>query len=158
MAPLALILAPLVGVAVAAVAVYFWPAIMGWTREHLLPWVDRNIPELADAVRLAFQNLDGIAVDLRRMVRSAWRRLRKVLLHETARFVELADTGWAVQITSYLRTLEEGEKPVVRVVTEQKLAWDELPEEIRAQALSDGLHDSAFDVTKTRDQLLSEAH
>ncbi|MFC4055081.1 hypothetical protein ACFOY4_35790 [Actinomadura syzygii] len=155
--PLVLILVPLLGTAVAAVAVYFWPEIMGWTREHLLPWVDRNIPELAEAVRLAFQNLDGIAVDMRRLVRDAWRRLRKVLLHETAKFVETVNDEWAVRITSYLRTLEQGEKPVVRVVTEQRLAWEELPKEVRAQALSNGLHDSEFDVTKTRDQLLSEA-
>jgi hypothetical protein len=119
MAPLAFILAGLVGAALAAVAVYFWPAIMAWTREHLLPWVDRNLPELADAVRLAFHDLDKISVELRRMVRTAWRKLRTVLLSETAKFVEVVKNEWAVEITSYLRALEEREKPVVRIVSQQ---------------------------------------
>jgi hypothetical protein len=158
MAPLVVILAGVIGAALAGVAVYLWPTIMGWSREHLLPWVDRNIPELAEAVRLAFQNLDRISVDLRRAVRSAWRRLRRVLLSETAKFVEVVNGGWAVQITSYLRNLEQGEKPVVRVITEQRLDWEELPEEIRAQALSHGLRDSSLDVVQVRDQLLSEAN
>src|ERR1700680_40544 len=139
MAPLAIILVALVGAALAAVAVYFWPQIMSWAREHLLPWVDKNIPELAEAVRLAFQDLDKIAVELRRAVRTAWRKLRHVLLSETAVFVERYKGEWAVRITSFLRNLEQGEKPVVKVITEQRLDWQDLPEEIRAQAMSNGL-------------------
>jgi hypothetical protein len=156
MAPLVIILASLIGAALAAVAVYFWPQIMSWAREHLLPWVDRNMPELAEAVRLAFQDLDKIAVELRRAVRTAWHKLRTVLLSETATFVEKANREWAVQITSYLRNLDERDKPVVRVVTEQYLDWEDLPPEIRAQAMSNGLAGRSIDIVKARDELLAE--
>ncbi len=156
MAPLMIILVKLVGVVAAAVAVHYWPQIMSWTREHLLPWVDRNIPALAGAVRLAFQDLDKIAVELRRAVRSAWRNLRHILLSETATFVELFNGEWAVQITSLLRNLEQAEKPVVKIVTEQQLDWDDLPADIRARAMSDGLVGIDIDVLATRDQLLAE--
>jgi hypothetical protein len=153
---LPLVLAGLVAAGLVGVAVYFWPQIMSWAREHLLPWVDRNIPEMADSVRLAFQDLDKVAVGLRRAVRTAWRKLRNVLLSQTAEFVGLVNGEWAIRITSYLRNLEEGEKPVVRVVTEQELDWDDLPEEIRASAMSNGISGTSIDIVKVRDQLLSE--
>jgi hypothetical protein len=156
MAPLVLILASLIGGALVAVAVYFWPQIMTWAREHLLPWIDRNIPELAQAVRLAFQDLDKVAVELRRAVRSAWRRLRAVLLSETATFVKLVSGEWAVRITSYLRNVEQADKPVVKVVTEQHLNWEDLPADIRAEAMSNGLHGKSIDILKARDRLLTE--
>lgn len=156
MAPLALILAAMVGAALTGVAVYFWPSIMRWAREHLLPWVDRHMPELAEAVRLAFHDLDKISVELRRAVRIAWQRLRKVLIGETANFTARFDGTWAVQITSYLRNRLQSEKPYVKVVTEQVLGYDDLPQEIRAQALSNGLANSTLDILRARDQLLTQ--
>jgi hypothetical protein len=156
MAPLAPILVGLVGNSLAAVAVFFWPQIMTWAREHLLPWVDRNVPELARSVRLAFQDLDKIAVELRRAVRTAWRKLRGVLLSETATFVAVANGEWAVRITSYLRNVEQADQPVVKVVTDQQLNWEDLPAEVRAAAMSDGLLGKSIDILKARDLLLTE--
>lgn len=151
-----MILVKLVGAAVAAVAVHYWPQIMSWAREHMLPWVDEHIPWLAGAVRLAFQDLDRVAVELRRAVRTAWRKLRHILLNQTATFVELADGEWAIQITSFLRNLGESEQPVVKIVTEQRLDWPDLPAEIRAQAVASGLDGSTIDILTTRDMLLAE--
>ncbi|WP_333769859.1 hypothetical protein [Streptomyces sp. IBSBF 2435] len=156
MMPLVLVLAPMVGTALAALAVYFWPTLMSWAREHLLPWVDRVLPGLAADVRLAFQNLDKISVDLRRAVRGAWHRLRRVLLSEVATFVQLADDQWAVRITSFLRNVEDAEKPVVKIVSEQPVSYDDLPDNIRAQVLTGGLKKASLDIVEGRDQLLSE--
>jgi hypothetical protein len=153
---LTVVLAGVVGAGLAAVAVYFWPTIMGWAREHLLPWVDVNVPDLAGAVRLAFHDLDRISVELRRAVRTTWWRLRQVLLGQVATFVEARAGEWAVQITSSLRAPRQAGRPVVEVVTEQRLDWGELPEEIRAQALANGLRDVSLDVMRARDRLLSE--
>jgi hypothetical protein len=153
---LTLVLTGLVGTALAGVALYYWPQIMSWAREHVLPWIDRNIPELADSVRLAFQDLDNVAVGLRRTVRAAWHKLRKVLLSQVAEFVQVYDSNWAVRITSYLRNLEERDKPYVKVVTEQGLRWEELPEDVRAAAMSNGINGTKVDIVKARDQLLSE--
>jgi hypothetical protein len=149
------ILTALAGAALGAVAVYFWPQIMSWAREHVLPWVDRNFPDLAESVRLAFQDLDPAAVALRRAVRAAWRRLREVLVSQTAEFVVLLNGEWAVRITSCLRALEEGGEPLVTVVTEQGLRWEELPADVRAAAMSNGVIGATIDIAKARDQLLS---
>jgi hypothetical protein len=150
------ILTALVGAALGAVVVYFWPQIMSWAREHVLPGVDRNFPELAESVRLAFQDLDPAAVALRRAVRAAWRRLREVLVSQTAEFVVLLNGEWAVRITSCLRALTEGGDPLVTVVTEQGLRWEELPADVRAAAMSNGIIGATIDIVKARDQLLSQ--
>jgi hypothetical protein len=153
---LTLVLTGLVGASLAGVAVYFWPRIMSWAREHLLPWIDGNAPELAGAVRLAFQDLDKVAAGLRRSVRAAWRRVRSVLLSETAEFVSLWNGAWSIRITSYLRNLEAADKPVVRLVTEQALDWEDLPAEVRAEAMANGANGMSIDIVRARDQLLAE--
>jgi hypothetical protein len=157
MAPLMAILIRLAGVAVAAVAVYYWPQIMSWTREHLLPWVDENVPMLARAVRLAFQDLDQVAVELRRAVRSAWRSLRSILISQTATFVELPAGEWIVQITSFVRPAAAGEQSVVTIVTEQRLDWGDLPPDIRGRAMSHGLNGTTIDILAAREQMLTES-
>jgi hypothetical protein len=154
--PLMMILAGLVGTAIAAVAVHVWPQIMSWTREHLLPWVDEHIPWLAAAVRLAFQDLDQIADELRRAVRTAWRELRAVLLSQTVTFVRLADGSWAVRIVSFLRDPGYSGKPAVQIVTHQCLNWQDISVEADLQALPDSLDGCAIDILAARDMLLAE--
>jgi len=153
---LTLILMGLVGTGLAGVAAYFWPQIMTCAREHLLPWIDRNVPDLAGSARIAFHDLDKIAVELCRAVRAAWRKLRVVLLSQVATFVELFSGGCAIRITSTFCVLEDHDQTPVAVVTEQELDWGDLPEEIRAAARSDGLRDLSIDIVRARDQLLTE--
>jgi len=129
---------------------------MSWTREHLLPWVDENVPVLAQAVRLAFHDLDMIAVELRRAVRSAWRSLRGILVSETATFVEQAAGEWTLQITSFVRDTAVSERPAVKIVTEQRLNWEDLPPDVRTQAISQGLNGITIDLVAAREQLLAD--
>jgi hypothetical protein len=152
---LTLVLAGLVGEGLAGVAAYFWPQIMTCAREQLLPWIDWNVPDLAQAVRLAFHDLDKIAAGLCRAVRAAWRSLRAVLLSQVATFVELSGGDCAVRITSVLRS-RDGAEPVIQVVTEQELDWAGLPEEIRAAAMYAGMHGTSIDIVRARDQMLTE--
>ncbi|MFB7943907.1 hypothetical protein ACFC6L_03210 [Kitasatospora phosalacinea] len=156
MIPLLLLLTGAVGAGLGALALYFWPSLMGWAREHLLPWVERVVPNLANDVRVAFQNLDRVAVDVRRTVRSAWHRLRRVLLSEVADFVQLVDDSWAVRITSYLRNAENAAKPVTKIVSEQPIGYDDLPDEIRVKVLTGGLRKASLDIVELRDRLLEE--
>jgi hypothetical protein len=153
---LTLILAGLVGAGLAGVAAYFWPQLMTCAREHLLPWIDRNVPDLARSARLAFHDLDQIAIELCRAVRAAWRSLRVVLLSQVATFAELFDGGCAIRITSEFRVLEDRDQAPVTVVTEQELDWTDLPEEIRAAALAGGMRGMSIDIVRARDQLLTE--
>jgi hypothetical protein len=152
------ILVALVGGIFAGVVLYFWPAIMGWARDHLLPWIDDHLPGLADDVRLAFAKADEVAVQARKAIRAAWQRLRTVLLSETAEFLQIfgSSNEWKVQITSYLQRMQDSGKPVVRVVTEEHLNWDDLPAEIRQQAMAKGVRQSSLDITTARDEYLDK--
>jgi hypothetical protein len=42
------------------------------------------------------------------------------------------------------------------VVTEQELDWEDLPAEVRAAAMSDGITGMSIDIVRARDQLLTE--
>ncbi|GAA1777564.1 hypothetical protein [Luedemannella helvata] len=154
---IAYIVAGLVAAALVGVVVAYWPKIMGWARDSLLPWADEHLPEFAGVIRQAFQTLDNVVVEVRQAVRSAWRRLRNVLLKETAEFVQLFNHGWAVEITSWLANRQNAEKPVVKVVTQQQLDYDDLPPDIRAQLIHDDLSEGSLDVTAARDRLLESA-
>lgn len=153
---LTLVLASLVGTGLAGVAAGLWPQLMTCAREHLLPWIDRHVPDLAQAVRLAFHDLGLIAADLCRAVRAAWRRLRAVLVSQVATFVELPGGNCAVRITSVLRGRPDGAAPAVCVVTEQELDWTVLPAATLAAARSGALRGTSIDIARARDEMLTE--
>lgn len=136
---------------------YFWPQVMSWGREQILPWIERNMPDLANSVRLAFQDLDWAADDLRRVVRTAWRRLRTVLLSQTAQFVRMTGGTWVIRFTSCVHDPQRYGERVVYVVSEQELDWASHPEEIRTAAMANGFNGTCVDIVRARDRLLAEA-
>jgi hypothetical protein len=150
----AVVLANQVGAGLAGVVVCLWPQIMAAAREHLVPWIDRNAPELAAAVRLAFQDLDVGADDLRRAVRSAWRQLRALLIGQTAQFVGAGNGEWAILITSRLRCPAPDGTAVIELTTEQGLRREAVAGENRARRLEE-LRGAPIDIVRIRDDLLS---
>jgi hypothetical protein len=141
----------------AGVVGYLWPQIMSWAREHILPWIERNIPDLANSVRLAFQDLDEVADDLKCSVRVAWRGLRTALVSQSAQFVGQADGSWVIRFVSCLHDLERSGEHVVSVVSEQELDWASQPEVIREMAVANGLNGTWIDIVRARDRLLAQA-
>jgi hypothetical protein len=154
----ALVLVPVFGSAVATVAIVLWPRIVSWVRAHLLPWVEGHMPWLADDVRIALHDADQVAVHVRHQAREAWRRLRRVLLHQTVEFVRLVDDEWSLRITTWIITKQQQHKPYAKIVTEQPLRWDELPDQVRASALLRGRDRYLLDVTDAHDRLLLSVH
>jgi hypothetical protein len=148
-------LADQLGAATAGVAVSLWPQIMALAREHLIPWIDQNVPELAGPARLAFHDLDIVADELRRAVRGSWRRLRVVLIGQTVQFGTASDGEWVILITSRLRGRAAADAPVVVLTTVERLSLEWLPEEVRATGLNQ-FRSAAIDVAQIRDDLLSE--
>lgn len=134
---------------------YLWPQTMSWAREHILPWVERNIPDLANSVRLAFQDLDKVADDLQQVVRAAWCRLRTVLISQSVQFVQLAHGVWVVRFISCMRVRNGSGEEVACVVGEQQLDWASQCEEIRAAAVSNRLSGTWIDVVRARDRMLA---
>ena len=153
----AILLAKVFGTAVLTSAVVFWPKIMGWVRAHLLPWVQRNLPSLVEDVRTALQEIDRVVVAVRNAVKTAWRRVRRVLLSEVAEFVRLFDDEWSLTITSWIANQEANEQPYTRIVTEQRLGYDDLPPEVRKAALRESRNEYTLDVTGMRDELILAA-
>jgi hypothetical protein len=152
--PLPAMLADQLGTGPAAIAIGLWPQIMASAREHLIPWVDQNVPELATPARLAFQDLDIVADELRYAVRGAWRRLRAVLVGQTAQFMVTGNGECVIRIISRLRAASSAGAPSVELATEERLHWDCLPEEIRVAGL-DGFRSAPIDIMRIRDDLLS---
>lgn len=152
--PLIAVVASVVVAALVGAVVAYWPRIMQWSVDSLLPWVETHLPELADDVRLAFLDLDKAAVKTRQAIRSAWRRVRTFLLHEAAEFVRLPNGHWAVQITSFLQNQETNGKPIAKHTTTWEMEYDDLPEEVRAQIIRDEL--APINVTKIRDELVQK--
>lgn len=134
---------------------YLWPQTMSWAREHILPWVERNIPDLANSVRLAFQDLDRVADDLQQVVRAAWCRLRAVLVSQSAQFVRLPNGSWVIRFLSCLRVRNGGGEEVACVAGEQQLDWAGQCQEIHAVAVANGLSGTCVDVVRARDRMLA---
>jgi hypothetical protein len=141
------------GVAAAIVTIY-WTKILQWARESLFPWVDKNLPFLAQDVRDAFVVLDKVIAPVRLKAKEAWERLRQTLLRQVAEFEQLTDKTWLLRITSWVRVklTELDPMPVIKEVrTETVIPYEELPPEVREQLLRQGLGDYKVDVTNAKD-------
>ena len=146
-----LVIAGALGVS-ATFALIFWVQILGWAEDSLFPWIKNNIPSIESAVRKAFSALDNQAVAIRKIIRKAWKKLRKFLLKQVVKLERKSSNKWIRRVTSWvIKVLESGEKVPVKVETEEKVNWDELPEDVRKEFLSKGKSESEIDVTKNRD-------
>lgn len=126
-----LALAAILGVGAAA-AVAFWPHILTWAERSLLPWVARNMPSLEGTVRRAFVELDRASTAIRRAARKAWAVLREYLLKETIEFQRNSKSETVRLVTTWIiRKLESGQEKPVKVVTEQEVDREDLPDDVR---------------------------
>lgn len=156
---LVIALAPIVGGAIAGALLYYWPRISLWAHNHLLPWVDANLPMFAQDVRLVFAEAERIASGAREMIKKAWQRIRTFLLSQVVEFLRVPGADkWIVRITSYLKRPEGSEKRFVRRISESEepLSWDELPPHVRAHLLREGRDDISFDMVDVQERLLTE--
>jgi hypothetical protein len=97
-----LVLIALLGVVVVASALAFWTQSLQWAEASLFPWVERNLPFLADSVRQAFVELDRVAVPLRLLARRAWATVRERLLKMTVTIERHSDNEWVHRVTSWV--------------------------------------------------------
>jgi hypothetical protein len=153
MLELAIILG-LAAIAGTAAVVIYWTKILNWGLNSLLPWVDKNIPELSNFVRDAFVVIDKVATPLRALVKEKWQRVRQALLQQIAEFEQLTPSTWLLRITSWVKVKLNAldPEPVVKQVqTEQVISYDELPPQIREQLLREGKTKQRIDVTEAHD-------
>ena len=118
--------------ALLGVTVLFWQQICEWYSRHAVPWIRRNLPELASVIHDAFAAIDDAVSAVRRRVRAAWQRVRPYILQATIAFRRVHDGEWVRRIESFL-TDEQG--AVCKVTEEQEVHWEDLPDSVRAAAL-----------------------
>jgi hypothetical protein len=133
--------------------VIYWTKILNWGLTSLLPWMDKNIPELSGFVRETFVRIDKVAAPLRAMVKDKWQRVRQALLQQIAEFEQLTANTWLLRITSWVKVQLNalGEPVVKQVQTEQVISYDELPPQVREQLLRQGKTTHRIDVTEAHD-------
>ncbi|EIV90795.1 hypothetical protein [Frankia sp. QA3] len=156
--PLAwLVLIGIAGVA-AAVLITTWTKVLHWATESFLPWVEEYLPELASATRSAFVAVDKVASPVLAATKKAWWELRQWLLKQVIDIERLSNsTRWVVRITSWVREgldAFDTEPAIRRVVTEQVISHEDLPQEVREQLLRTGTASHTFDATAVRDSEL----
>jgi hypothetical protein len=145
----------LAAIAGTAAVVIYWTKIVNWARNSLMPWIDKNIPELSEFVRDAFVMIDKVAAPIRDLAKTAWQRVRQTLLHQVAEFEQRTQNTWLLRITSWVKVKLDAldPEPVVKQVqTEQIISYDELPPQVREQLLREGKTTHRIDVTEARDK------
>ena len=144
-------------VAASAIVAIYWTKILNWAQKSLMPWVDKNLPELSDAVRTAFVIADKAMSPARAAVKAAWQRVRTYLLKQIAEFEQVSNNSWMLRISSWVRVRLDAMDPapaVKLIQTEQLISFDELPPEIREQLLRKGETTQRVDVTRAQDNEL----
>jgi hypothetical protein len=145
------VIASLLGVGIAT-AVTVWHKILKWAEQSLFPWIEKNLPSIADKVRQAFAIVDKYAAPIRKLIKDAWTMLREYLLKQIIILERQSDSQWLKIIISWvIKSLPSGEKVPAKVTTEEVLSWDELPPDVRAARLRWGVNTKELNIAKGRD-------
>lgn len=154
--PITIFITTLIGLGLgASTAIIFWHEILDWAERNLFPWVERNLPDLSETVRLAFSKIDNVNSEIRRHIKEAWRRLRDYLLKQVVELQQKSSREWVKKVTSWILEDFQGGEPQVRLVTtEQSLSRDEIPNDVREAALRRGEKTISKNVTDMRDKEL----
>ncbi|EFL24175.1 MULTISPECIES: hypothetical protein [Streptomyces] len=140
-----------------AIGLALWNRIMVWAREQLFPWVAEHLPWMTETVKLAFTALDKYATAARRNVKAAWKQLRSYLLEQVIEFEKgVAPNTYVRRMTALMKNHLSGDAPVKRIVVEEDVAWDDLPEKYRKSLVAGDGGSYRMDVTRMRDQELEE--
>jgi hypothetical protein len=147
------ILAGVLSVA-AVVACGFWPTILQWAEESLLPWIDRNLPTFKRWVIDGLVALDKAASAIRRTAKSAWEKLSSFLVKMAVAIHRKSSNTYVRRVTTWMMTKLEAKPSATKIVTEEEVAFDDLPPEVRETMLRNG--SSEIDVRELRTRELNE--
>src|ERR1044072_7894623 len=140
-----------------AIGLVMWNQIMVWARDQLFPWVAEHLPWMSDTVKLAFTELDKYATAVRRTVKAAWNQLRAYLREQGIECEKrLVPNTYVRRMTALMKSHLRSDAPVKRIVVEEDVAWDDLPEKYRKSLLAGDGGGYRMDVTRMRDQELEE--
>lgn len=133
-----------------------WHKILDWAHSSLFPWLEKNLPTILGTVKDAFTWVDNkVAVPIRRLVKSAWNKLRSYLLKMVTQFERKTQSTWIKRVTSWIIAVLDSPKPTVKKVeTVEEVNWDELPPDVKEAWLKNNQSSRELNVTEARDQEL----
>lgn len=146
------------------VAFTFWNQILYWANRNLFPWLKKNLPALEPYVRNAFWEVHKVVGSIRKNIRTlkefteikkAWEILREYLLKLLVQFEQKTANKWVKRITYWVRSNLESTQ-VARVVLEEIVDADSLPDDVSEEWLRRGNTTQDTDVTKVRDRELDK--
>ena len=141
----------------AAAAVAMWSKILTWSKDHLRAWLQARYPALVPYLDDALVELDKVSVAMRRTAKQAWREIRAKLLKQVTRLERVSKDEWLVTVTSWLReVVPDAADQVVQRVTEERVPWDDLPDDVRVAYLRKNDAMREVNVTRLRDQQFDE--
>jgi hypothetical protein len=134
--PLPMLAIYLVGTLSITVLATFWADICEWFAERASPWLEAHVPSLAPHIKKAFIFIDDkVMVPMRRAIKRAWAVVRQHLLEATVTYFKQGGE-WVRRIDSYLQEKLGAHAKVIKRTEESTVEWDELPESVRAAAMS----------------------
>lgn len=151
---LELILVKAILVGAAATAVAYWPKIIEWSRNSLLPLIDKHFPSMSEHAMNALVKLDNIAVGLRRAARIAWGHLKQVFLGQIITITKHSHSQRVITVVNYLKNFRNNDKPYIKITTQEYVNRYELPEEIRAQELKEGAQEIKINTWNMQEKML----
>jgi len=136
--------------------VAFWPVILDWSRDSLLPWLRANYPQVAELATKALSRMDDVISAVRKSIAEAWQNFRSVLL-KLAIYIEKNTEGkWVRRVVSTVRkALDNGQTKLMEITSTKEVDWSELPSEIRERYMKNGQRTCMVDVSKEREAELA---
>jgi len=123
------VLIGVLGVAVVA----FWDDLREWASTTLADAVGRLLGHEAREVLLDLLTAaDRVIAGVRRVARAVIRELRQALLQAVIAIERKTNNQYVRQLTGFVRKVVEGQQKVYRVVVEEEIPFDDLPDSVRA--------------------------
>jgi hypothetical protein len=127
-------------IAAAAVAVlvvnHFWDRIVQWASTTLADAVGQLLgAEARDLLLRALVEADKLVVGARSAAAALWGKVKATVLKALIELERLTGSRFVKRLVTYLAKNLEGEKRFVRVVQEEQVAWDDLPDDARENFL-----------------------
>lgn len=136
----------------------FWRRIVNWANESLLPWVKQNlVPSLNKVITEAFVIIDKLNSPASRLIKIAWKTLRKFLAESIITFQKkILPDGKAQWVrrwsTKIYNVTNPSEPKIVVTVTEKRIEFDDLPQDVREAFLRHNNDEIKLDFLDTRDK------
>lgn len=128
-----------------------WEKVTDWASESFFPFVEKHLPSIIEHVKNAFTWIDKQAVNIRRLIKAAWNKVRQYLLKMAIYFEKQSSNKWVRKTTSYvIKNLQA--KQVVKREEEEDITWDDLPPEIRKSFMKAKENNFEIDYTALKDE------